>query len=125
MSRRPKVFANWPETLVPSYGPYRGIVEWHIDGDTYDVFMDLGINIYIYLVVRLLGVDTPETNRGSTRLAGLAATEYVRSIMPEGSPVLLKTRKTDSFGRYLAEITLVDGHSLSVLIIDAGFGVAA
>lgn len=125
MSRGPSEFNDWPESLTASFGPYRAIVRHHVDGDTYDVLLDLGWNDYRYHPVRLLGCDTPESNRLTTRAAGLAALEFVREQMPVGSRVLLHTEKDpDSFGRYLALITLEDGRDLTDLLLDSGHATA-
>jgi endonuclease YncB( thermonuclease family) len=124
VSRKPVEFANWPPELAVPFGPFRAFVRHLVDGDTFDAFIDLGFNTYQYNPVRLLGVDTPEINRAATREAGYAALEFVRHVMPIGSRVLLHTRKDpDSFGRYLARVTLADGADLGTLILDAGHGV--
>lgn len=126
MTRRPAEFDDWPPTLAPTFGPYRAIAYHHVDGDTYDFLADMGFNDYRYAVVRLLGADTPETNRAATREAGLAALAYVRELMPLGSRVLLHTKQDpDSFGRYLARITLEDGADLAELLLAAGHAVPA
>lgn len=122
VTRRPIEFADWPESLAPAFGPYRGIVRHHVDGDTFDVFVDCGFNEYRYMTVRLLGVDTPETNRAVSREDGLAAKQLVQRLMPVGARVLLHTRPDrDSFGRYLARVTLEDGTDLTDALLLAGY----
>lgn len=124
MSRHPAEFDDWPTNLEIPYGPYRAIVRHHVDGDTYDLFIDLGWNDYRYHSVRLLGADTPETNRAASKAAGLAAKAFVQEQMPVGARVLLYTAPDpDNFGRYLARITLEDGRDLTDLLINAGHAV--
>lgn len=124
--RRPAEFATWPTELPYTFGPYRAVVAFHVDGDTFDALVDVGWNDYKYKPVRLLGVDTPETNRAATKAAGLAAKAYVQQLIPVGSPVLLHTiPDPDSFGRYLARVQLRDGRDLTDLILAAGHGVPA
>lgn len=124
MGRGPIEFADWPSTIAASFGPYRAVVRHHVDGDTYDVLIDLGWNEFRYASVRLLGCDTPETNRLATREAGRASLAFVREQMPVGARVLLHTEKDpDSFGRYLALITLEDGRDLTDLLIESGHAV--
>lgn len=127
MGRRvPSEFVDWPADMAVQYGPWRAVCRHHVDGDTYDFLVDQGFNDYPYMTIRLLAVDTPETNRAPTKIAGDAATEYVRLLMPIGSRVLLHTRPDpDSFGRYLARIALPGGFDLTGLIINAGHGVPA
>lgn len=110
--------------LETGYGPYRAVIRHHVDGDTYDVLIDFGFNQYGYHPVRLLGVDTPETNRPESRAAGLAALDFVRELMPVGSRVLLFTRPDlDSFGRYLAAVRLEDGRDVASELLAAGHAV--
>lgn len=124
MSRVPAEFQNWPAAHAVPFGPYRGVVRHHVDGDTYDMFVSLGFHAYGYHTVRLLDVDTPETNRLATREAGRAALEFVRAVMPVGAQVVLHTEKDpDSFGRFLARVVLPDGRDLAQTILDAGHGV--
>ncbi len=125
--RGPAEFAHWPDSLAADWGPYRAVVRRIVDGDTFDCLIDLGWNDYHYHAVRLLSVDAPETNRAPTRDAGLAATEFVRNLMPVGDRVLLVDPRPDpdSFGRYLVRIQLEDGSDLTQLILDAGHGVPA
>lgn len=124
MSRVPVEFQQWPPDLAVEFGPYRGVVRHLVDGDTFDAFVSLGMHGYTYQVIRVLGLDTPEINRLATREAGRAALDYVHSIMPVGSRVVLHTEKDpDSFGRFLARVTLTDGSDLATAVIDAGYGV--
>jgi endonuclease YncB( thermonuclease family) len=124
--RRPAEFDTWPAELAAPFGPYRAVICHHVDGDTFDCLVDVGWNDYKYRPVRLLGVDTPETNRAATKAAGLAAKAYVQQLIPVGAPVLLHTiPDPDSFGRYLARIQLRDGRDLTDLILVAGHGVPA
>jgi endonuclease YncB( thermonuclease family) len=120
--RTPAEFRDWPDDLQVGYGPYRARIRYHVDGDTYDAFVDLGGRCYAYWPIRLLGCDTPELNRGSSREAGFRALGFVQDVMPIGSPVVLaETRKDpDSFGRYLCKITLRGGVDLTSMLIDAG-----
>ena len=81
-----------------------------VDGDTIDVDIDLGFYVWIKKQrIRLLGIDAPET-RGESRPEGLAATEYLKSLI-DGQAIILRTVKgsdggdrDDSFGRWLGTI---------------------
>lgn len=122
MQRRPVEFEDWPAALAAGYGPYRAVVTAHIDGDTCWCLLDVGWNHYTFSRIRLLGCDTPETNRAGTRAAGLAAKAFVIARMPLGAKVLLFDPQPDpdNFGRYLARIRLVDGTDLTELLISSG-----
>lgn len=126
VSKRPVEFQGWPtDALGDSYGPFHAVCKAHIDGDTYDFLVDAGLGLYGYLRVRLLGGDTPETNRGSTRDAGLRSLARVVELMPLGQHVLLKDTRPDpdSFGRYLARIEFLGVSDLTSLLINEGLAV--
>lgn len=79
---------------------YRGIVLRWIDGDTVDISLDLGFNVWIKERFRLLGLDTPERNKPGY----LEATEFAKQLAPNGSHVIVESSHKDKYGRYLAEI---------------------
>lgn len=85
-----------------------------VDGDTCDLAVDVGFHMTATLRFRLLGIDTPEV-RGTTKEAGLAAKAALEGLLAKG-PLLIRTEKGDSFGRWLADI--------SVGVGDATFDVA-
>jgi micrococcal nuclease len=99
-----------------------------VDGDTIDVDIDLGF--YIMLKnqrIRLVGIDAPE-KRGESRVAGKAATVFLRDLI-DGKSIILKTKKgrddadrSDSFGRWLGVVYL-DGIDINQALIDAGHAV--
>jgi len=77
--------------------------------------------------VRLIGVDTPETNdrRRLVRSFAMEATDFTRRIA-EGKRVRLEydQSRTDRFGRTLAYVFLEDGTFLNAEIIKQGYGFA-
>lgn len=95
-----------------------------IDGDTYDMLVDLGFFTQIKIRVRLLGVNTPEI-RGEEMEKGYKAKAYVEGIMRVGSEVQIKSIKEDSFGRWLAEVYCLNGEgdrfSLAKHLLKLGF----
>ena len=86
-----------------------------VDGDTFDMDIDLGFNIHIHERVRLLSIDTPE-KFGKEKLLGLKVKEYATKRFL-GKEVVIQSEKvdeaavTDSFGRWLVYV-LVDGDSV-------------
>lgn len=75
-----------------------------VDGDTYDLGIDLGFRLYHEDRFRLMEINTPET-RGKERSEGLKVKEYVKNLI-EGKMVVVKTFRKEKFGRYLCEIYL-------------------
>lgn len=85
-----------------------------VDGDTIDVEIDLGFDIWHKTRLRLTGIDTPEVN---TEI-GRKARDYVKAAL-EGQMVVITTTKPDKYGRYLAEI-FVNENSFNKNLIDIG-----
>jgi endonuclease YncB( thermonuclease family) len=99
---------------------YAAVVTRVIDGDTIVATVDLGFYLTASIAFRLLGVDTPEVT-GPTRAQGLAAAEFTRSQLL-GKPIRIRTAKSDSFGRWLCNISL-DGKDFNRELINLGFAV--
>ena len=105
--------------MQPNY-VYAAKLERVVDGDTYELMVDLGCSVWHKLTVRLLGVNTPET-RGETREAGLAATTEAERWFRDHHTLVIELRKepkqrVDAFRRYLALIygTNFAGHQASL-----------
>ena len=67
-----------------------------VDGDTVDVDIDLGFDIWMKNErIRLLGIDTPEsrTRDKEEKKFGLLAKKIVETFMPVGSKQTLVTKK--------------------------------
>lgn len=103
------------------------VVRW-VDGDTVDLLVDLGFTILVATRFRLLGVNTPETNRIVSREAGKAATRFAEDLAPVGSVVLVRSHKTGKYGRWLADIFPMEGgadplKSINDALLEAGHAV--
>lgn len=105
MSRKPSDFDNHPAKYPTD--TYRAVGRYVVDGDTFDVFVDLGFHHYAYETIRLRGIDTPEIYRPKTdeeRKAGYLAKAMVEELLTD-SPLRIKTYKDkQSFGRYEADV---------------------
>ena len=95
---------------------YKAYVNKVIDGDTFDVTIDLGFRITTFQRLRLVSVDTPEI-RGSERPEGLKVKEYVKGLI-EGKELSIETFKIGKFGRYVAEVYLEEGEGLSEHLLE-------
>lgn len=107
---------------------YRATVARVIDGDTYELEIDLGLKVLTRARVRLRGVDTPETfgvPRGSGEWRrGAAAKAFVEAWFEAHGPELVvrtyKDRK-GKYGRYLVEVEDATGrHQLGEALLAAG-----
>ncbi|HUU00276.1 MAG TPA: DUF1016 N-terminal domain-containing protein [Myxococcota bacterium] len=79
---------------------YFGMIEKIIDGDTLDVRIDLGFDVWRVERIRLRGIDTPEMDTQ----AGQAAKSFVIKTLKDVKTVAFKTYKTDIYARYIADV---------------------
>lgn len=94
-----------------------------VDGDTFHANVDLGFNITVSHMFRLVGIDTPETWRPKTdaeRKHGEQATEYVKDLI-EGETISIETFKMGIYGRYGATVILQDGRKLVDILKEQGY----
>lgn len=84
---------------------YAAKVERVVDGDTLVLLLDLGFHVFARERVRLRDVYVAENNT----IEGKRAAEFVRALV-EGKEVVVNTHRdrSDSFGRYLADVRVGD-----------------
>ena len=88
---------------------YRCKVIKIIDGDTVDVDIDLGFGVWMRKQrIRMYGIDTPESRTSDLeeKKYGLAAKEFLTSMLDDKGGIILKTHKDGKgkFGRILGEM---------------------
>jgi micrococcal nuclease len=91
---------------------YKALITRVLDGDTFDVSIDLGMSLFTKQRIRLKGIDTPEIFRvfDKEKKAGMIVREFILPF--ENKEVIIKTyksRQCDIYGRYLADMYLYDG----------------
>lgn len=92
-----------PERIKYREYPYARFLRV-VDGDTVDFEVDLGFRIFTYERFRLFGVDAPEL-RGEERDRGLEAKRaLVDLLLRSGPDFMLRTYKSDKYGRWLCVI---------------------
>lgn len=102
---------------------YRVTVLHVHDGDTFTGEIDLGMRVKITQVFRLEGLNAPEVV-GKEKAAGLEAKAFLVNRLSEGKEVLVKTKKTEKYGRYVATV-FCDGVNINEELIKNGFAKAA
>jgi micrococcal nuclease len=129
VTRKPVELAGYPDelaTLAP-FGPFRAAVTHVVDGDTVDVLLDAGFNMYTYMSIRVAGIDAPELFSGDEagRLRGLEARDYLERLLADrGRHCVVASEKWPrSFGRYVGSIMLTDGTDLAEAMVVAGHAV--
>jgi micrococcal nuclease len=91
------------------------------DGDTIRADIDCGFGIWTAnQSLRLLGIDAPELGKPG----GKEARDYLRSVLPVGTEVVIRTVKDESekYGRLLASISL-NGEDVNLTMIQTGHAV--
>ena len=82
-----------------------------VDGDTIDVSVDLGFDIWHNARVRMMGIDTPEsrTRNLEEKALGLASKARLKELL-KGQKVRLECSKEGKgkFGRILADVHTID-----------------
>lgn len=109
---------------------YKAKVVSVYDGDTITVDIDLGFHLTTREKLRIIAedmyFDTPEIRRSSKvndihKQHGLEATVRAKELLPVAQDIIIKTIKGDSFGRWLAEIWLMDGRMYATVMVEEGF----
>ena len=104
---------------------YNAEVKKIIDGDTFDIIIDLGFDTLRKGRVRLYGVNTPEsrTTNLEEKKMGLAAKEFTDQwITAAGHKIKIETilDKNEKYGRLLARVWNETGESLNEAIVKSG-----
>lgn len=79
-----------------------------VDGDTVILRIDLGYKCFTEHSIRLLGVDTPElrSKDPDERMRAQDAKSFVKDwFRSHGQDLVIRSEKSDSFGRWLGDIS--------------------
>ncbi|HUR58348.1 MAG TPA: thermonuclease family protein, partial [Opitutaceae bacterium] len=90
---------------------YCATVRRVVDGDTMLVGLEVAPGITLEKLLRLRGLDCPETSTA----AGRAAKRLVEDLVSAGDEVVLSTTKPDKYDRSLADVFLTNPKSVSQL----------
>ncbi len=102
-------------TDKPAY-TYAATVERVIDGDTLLVLIDAGFGSLVHERLRLRGINTPELGTPD----GEKAKKYLTKLLPAGSDLVIKSYRTDDYGRFVADVLYKNGMFDPQQIIDSG-----
>jgi endonuclease YncB( thermonuclease family) len=98
------------------------------DGDTIRVTLDLGFGVYHQEILRLAKINAPEAKTAE----GKKSSEALKKILKDVLFLIVKTNKTDIYGRYVADVFFSEtgeenpqkiadgGIYLSQLLLDLG-----
>ena len=104
---------------------YNAEIKKIIDGDTFDIVIDLGFDTLRKARVRLYGVNTPEsrTRNLEEKKMGLAAKEFTDQWLTAANlKVKIETilDKNEKYGRILAKVWNESGACLNTDIVASG-----
>lgn len=98
-----------------------------IDGDTLKALIDVGFNMHHEAVIRLNGIDCPETRTKDIKekSKGLEAKERMIELLDQCNyEVNIKSHGLDKYGRCLAEVISITPHgefkNLNRILLDEG-----
>ncbi|MDO8580142.1 MAG: DUF1016 N-terminal domain-containing protein, partial [Candidatus Omnitrophota bacterium] len=84
---------------------YAAYIERVVDGDTLKVRFDLGFDTWVRQTLRLRGIDCPEMDTKE----GQAAKTFVQSYIKEAQLVVVRSSRSEKYGRYLADVYIPQG----------------
>ena len=88
---------------------YKALIDRVVDGDTIDMMVDLGFDVWTHQRIRLHGIDAPEKN---TPLGKELKKQMANQL--EGKSIVLDVTKPDKYGRYLGTLWLTESSSTSI-----------
>lgn len=99
-----------------------------VDGDTVDVDIDLGFNVWLHNErVRIMGIDTPESRTSDEveKLFGKAAKARLKELLHEGAILVTTEEKNGEdmrgkFGRILGDFKIPDGRLVTDVLVEEG-----
>ncbi len=93
-----------------------------IDGDTIEASVDLGFGLRYQMLIRLHGINTPETRTKdlAEKKAGIAAKERLQELMSDsGGKFILQSYGVGKYGRCLG-VLFIDDVNVNNLLINEG-----
>ena len=93
-----------------------------VDGDTVDVRMDLGFNVWHKCRVRLVGINAPEsrTRDKEEKKRGLAAKDWLINILESAqTDIEMQSHGVGKYGRVLG-VLYINGVNINDLMVKEG-----
>ena len=90
---------------------YKCTIKRVVDGDTVDIDIDLGFDVRLCNQrIRLFGIDTPESRTRDLveKKYGLAAKEYLKTLLSGETTIRTRKDARGKFGRILGEFIVYD-----------------
>jgi endonuclease YncB( thermonuclease family) len=122
--RKPVEFVGHPSPYLA--GTFRAVCRYVVDGDTFDVFIDLGFLKYAYETIRLRDFDAPELRSPDPveKQRAFDAKARVEALVLDKPVLLVPYKDVETFGRFVAAVQWWDGtgwHDLATTLAVEGF----
>lgn len=112
LQKSPKKLKPGQTTLERGSDPlhiYKAVVERIVDGDTLLVRIDLGFEVWVNQRIRFRGINTAELVKDGIKTGKAPdradqAKAFVEERLKDIEFVVIKTYKTDMYGRYVADV---------------------
>jgi len=98
-----------------------------VDGDTIDVEIDLGFDVYVKRRVRFYGIDAPETRTRDLeeKARGKASKAFLSDLIANNTEdILLHSLDIGKYGRVIGEIYIA-GKNVNKLLVSEGYAISA
>jgi len=112
LEKSPKKLKSGVPTLERGDDPlhiYKAVVERVVDGDTLLVRIDLGFEVWVNQRIRFRGINTAELIKDGVKTGKAPdradqAKAFVEERLKDIEFIVIKTYKTDMYGRYVADV---------------------
>jgi len=112
LQKSPKKLKSGAATLERGDDPlhiYKAVVERVVDGDTLLVRIDLGFEVWVNQRIRFRGINTAEIVKNGVKTGKAPdradqAKSFVEGRLKDIEFIVIKTYKTDMYGRYVADV---------------------
>lgn len=95
---------------------YKAFIDKVVDGDTLNVTLDLGFKTRHKEILRLSKINAPEKGTKD----GEKSSAFLKKTLEKLDFVVIKTNKTDIYGRYVADVFFLKGESNAQKVADEG-----
>lgn len=93
-----------------------------VDGDTYEILVNVGFDIFHKIHLRLQGVNAAEID-GPTKTEGYIAKDYVTDLFSEyNNQIVIRTKYKRSFTRWVGDV-FINGFNLAEHLLVEGYAV--
>lgn len=112
---KPALLKSYPNSMRLPYGPYMGVVDRVVDGDTLIVCINAGLKLYPCVSIRLKDVMASELDVAD----GSDWADYLGLLAPQGTPVKVYISGT-TYERFEGTLILQNGRSINSLMNEWG-----